>query len=100
MAKASHGEIDYTASFTVQQIFNFNERALKTGVNFFTSYTLESFKNVVAPGVLGHVKFLARKQTMQLFDVSLIASMKVNPDLGRRSPDPKGWRDRDNTRYW
>lgn len=100
MAKASHGEIDYTASFTVQQIFNFNERALNTGVNFFTSYTLASFKNVVAPGVLGHVKFLARTQPMRLFDVSLIARMQVNPDMGSRYPDNKGWRDRDNTRYW
>merc|ERR1711977_17584 len=47
---ASHGEIDWTASFTIQQIVSLQQRARSSKrPNYFTAYTLQTLVDVVLP---------------------------------------------------
>ena len=92
IASASHGEIDFAASLTLQQIREYVVNSLNTKENFFTAYTIESFVMNVLP-LLG-IGQIAN----DVIDANELIQFKQNDGTERhRRPDSKGvygWRDR------
>ena len=93
MAKASHGEIDYAQSFTPTEVIDHCNAAQASGHNFFTSYTMHSFKTVVMDIVKAHSEFLVKRKGRQPLNLreAAIRALIVPPDVTPRRPN--GWRD-------
>jgi len=104
MVTASHGEIDWTASFTIEQIVYWQQRERSSNDNnYFTYYTLKTFGDVVLPAVEKHLEARARSQTNSPIAALLrkeIVKLQqgasklrplISPDVTPRKPN--GWRD-------
>ena len=80
LVSASHGEIDYTASYTLEDIAKYQSSALSSNNNHFTAYTLRTLQGIVIPA---------------LFPRELTPSAQgvVNLNVVQDTPrEPSGWR--------
>ena len=96
MVDASHGEIDACASFTLEQILFFQQRATSSPSgpnNFFTNYTLTTM--IKKDGVLEKLmKYAQTKNGVKEYLKVIIALRQQNAILEDTNPrDPSGWRD-------
>lgn len=101
MVKASHGEIDYVQSFTLDQIvaFHTSSKAQSSGEsNFFTRYTLATFLTGAGQAIARHLKGLTKHgmPLIGMFNIDAAAATigLIDADVSARIPDPNGWRDK------
>ena len=94
LVMGSHGEMDFTASFTLEQMLSFqNAEVRQTQADgLFTGYTLRGFTQVVLPALeKSPIKASAtEKQKLPGFKAAL--EQVIKKDTKGRSPD--GWRDK------
>jgi hypothetical protein len=98
LVTASHGEIDYTASFTVDDIVRLQTNALRgtPAVNFFTSYTLRTLQTLAAPAAAADVRRFGGPNAI-VPDVAALQALRVPADTGPRVAE--GWRNPPGMRY-
>jgi hypothetical protein len=98
LVTASHGEIDYTASFTVDDIMAFQIAARKNvpPTNFFTSYTLRTLQVLAAPAAEADVRRFGGPGA-RVPNIAALQSLRVVPDVGPR--EASGWRNPQGLRY-
>ncbi len=96
LVTASHGEIDYTASFSPEDIAKYQNIALASSppVNFFTSYTLATLKSHAIQAAAVEV----RKMGGSLVNVTAIQSLTILRDVDPRKSS--GWRNPPGMRYF
>ena len=93
MAKASHGEIDFAQSFTPTQVVAFWNQSQGASQNFYTSYTMETFRTTVMDIMKKYSDFLVKRRGQQPLFLNEVPTraITVSPDTGPRRPS--GWRD-------
>lgn len=102
MVSASHGEIDFVQSFTLDQIvfFHMTSKGQSSGdSNFFTRYTLATFLTNAGQAIARHLKGLTTKggtPLIGMFNIDDAAATigSIDADVSARIPDPNGWRDK------
>tara|TARA_B110001450_G_scaffold187135_1_gene175201 strand:- start:731 stop:1687 length:957 start_codon:yes stop_codon:yes gene_type:complete len=94
----SHGEIDYTASFTVQDMVRYQSiaRAATTPNNFFTRYTLATMQSQVARAVNDNIQQFPAGGVQQA-NITPLLQLPLHPDVTDRVA--VGWRNPPNLRY-
>ena len=94
----SHGEIDYSASFTVADIVHYQSKALAepTPVNFFTEYTLRTLQSHAAPAAEADVRRFGSRGAV-VPDTTAVRALPILKDTDPRSA--AGWRNPPNMRY-
>ena len=94
----SHGEIDYTASFTIPDMVRYQNitRAATPPNNFFTRYTLATMQSQVARAVNNNIQQYPAGGGQQANLVPLL-SLPLPPDTAPRAAT--GWRNPPNLRY-
>ena len=94
----SHGEIDYTASFTIEDMVRYQSiaRAATTPNNFFTRYTLATMQSQVARAVNNNIQQFPAGGGQQANLIPLL-QLPLPPDATDRVA--VGWRNPPNLRY-
>lgn len=98
LVTASHGEIDYSASFTVADIVDYQSKALAEAppVNFFTAYTLRTLQLLAAPAAEADARRFGGPGAV-VPDTAAVRALRVLQDTGPRTAT--GWRNPPGMRY-